>query len=70
MLYLFKIKYKFIYYNLQSSNIEQTINNTFIPGGEITDELIVQNAEAIEDTLKKIHNYTPGVYFCSWAIFI
>ena len=44
------------YYNLQSSNIEQTINNNFIPGGEITDELIVQNAEAIEDTLKKINN--------------
>ena len=53
------------YYNLQSSKIEQTINNNFIPGGETTDELIVQNAEIIENTLKQINNYTPGVYICS-----
>ncbi len=40
-----------------------------IPDGEITDVLIVQNAETIEDTLKKINNYSPGIYICSCGYF-
>ena len=55
------------YYNLQSPKIKQTIDNSYIPGGEPPDDLIILNSKEIENLCK--NDIDRGLYICSCGYF-
>ena len=57
------------YYQITTERIKDILPNSYIPGGEPRDDLIISSYYAIENFLKETQRTSPGAYVCSCGYF-